>query len=69
MEYERRRLALDLIHYFWGQNWQVIQQDNHYIHTIEGIPDFAQEFINISMLKKINDIVQNYMQFEKNQDE
>lgn len=65
MEYERRRLALDLIHYFWGQNWQVIQQDNHYIHTIEGIPDFAQEFINISMLKKINDIVQNYMQFEK----
>lgn len=61
MEYERRKLALDLIHYFWGQNWQVINQDGQFIHLIEGIPKFAQIFINLDYLKQINLILQQFI--------
>ncbi|MFR3686948.1 MAG: BglG family transcription antiterminator [Enterococcus sp.] len=61
MEYERRKLALDLIHYFWGQNWQVINQDGQFLHLIEGIPKFAQIFINLDYLKQINMILQQFI--------
>lgn len=61
MEYERRRLALDLIHYFWGQNWQIINQDGQFLHLIEGIPKFAQVFVNLNDLKQINLILQQFI--------
>ncbi|MGG5372580.1 hypothetical protein IGI67_004253 [Enterococcus sp. AZ196] len=61
MEYERRKLALDLIHYFWGQNWQIINQNGQFLHLIEGVPRFAQNFVNIDYLKQINIILQQFI--------
>lgn len=61
MEYDRRRLALDLIHYFWGQNWQIINQDGQFLHLIEGVPKFAQVFVNLNDLKRINLILQHFI--------
>ena len=65
MEYERRRVALDLIHYFWGQNWQIINQDGQFLHLIEGIPKFAQVFVNVDYLKQINLILQDFTSSNK----
>lgn len=61
MEYERRKLALDLIYYFWGQNWQIINQDGQFLHLIEGVPLFAQSFVNIEYLKQINILLQQFI--------
>lgn len=61
MEYERRKVALDLIHYFWGQNWQIINQDGQFLHLIEGIPKFAQVFVNLEYLRQINLILQQFI--------
>ncbi|REC30951.1 transcriptional antiterminator [Enterococcus pseudoavium] len=61
MEYERRKLALELIHYFWGQNWQIINQDGQFLYLIEGVPSFAQNFVNINYLKQINLILQRFI--------
>lgn len=61
MEYERRKMALDLIHYFWGQNWQIINQDGQFLHLIEGIPKFAQVFVNLEYLRQINLILQQFI--------
>ncbi|GCF94620.1 PTS sugar transporter [Enterococcus florum] len=61
MEQEKRKLAIDLIYYFWGHNWQVIRIDHSYVHTIEGIPEFARAFVNLDMLKEIDQLLQSYL--------
>lgn len=61
MEQEKRKLAVDLIYYFWGHNWQVVKTDNSFFHTIEGVPDFAREFVNLEALKEIDKLLQEYL--------
>ncbi|MFD2305383.1 BglG family transcription antiterminator [Enterococcus termitis] len=61
MEQEKRKLAVDLIYYFWGQNWQVVKTEHSFVHTIDGIPDFASDVVNLDLLKQIDEIVQRYL--------
>lgn len=61
MEQEKRKLAIDLIYYFWGHNWQIIKVDQLYVHTIEGIPEFASTFVNLDMLREIDQLLQDYL--------
>lgn len=63
-EYERRKLTLDLIQYFWDQNWQITKQGNQYFHLLEDVPNFINKFIDVDKLKDINDIVQKYLNSE-----
>ncbi|WP_317943525.1 BglG family transcription antiterminator [Carnobacterium maltaromaticum] len=67
MEHEKRKLAVDLIYYFWSQNWQVVKTEESFTHTIEGVPDFAKGFVNLQMLKEIDELLQDY--FSKSQPE
>lgn len=61
MEQEKRKLAVDLIYYFWGHNWQVVKTENSFIHTIEGVPYFARDFVNLNKLKEIDELLQKYL--------
>lgn len=65
MEQEKRKMVLDLIYYFWGENWEVTKQSGMYLNSIQGIPRFVDEFIDISIIKKIDKILQNYLTIEK----
>ncbi|WP_314208644.1 BglG family transcription antiterminator [Vagococcus salmoninarum] len=61
MEQEKRKLAVDLIYYFWGYNWQVVKMEQGFVHSFEGIPPFADGFVNVAMLQEIDSVLQNYL--------
>lgn len=61
MEQEKRKLAVDLIYYFWGHKWQVVKTEKSFVHTIEGVPDFAKDFVNLNTLKEIDALLQDYL--------
>lgn len=62
MEQEKRKLAVDLIYYFWGYNWQVVKMEKGFIHSFEGIPAFADGFVNLAMLQEIDSLLQSYLE-------
>lgn len=65
MEQEKRKLAVDLIYYFWGYNWQVVKSDKGFTHSFEGVPAFADGFVNLAMLQKIDSLLQTYLEHTK----
>ncbi|MCH4168700.1 MAG: BglG family transcription antiterminator [Streptococcaceae bacterium] len=61
MEQEKRKLAVDLIYYFWGYNWQVVKTEELFTHTIKGIPEFAKSVVNLNWLSQIDSLLQSYL--------
>lgn len=62
MEQERRKLALDLILYFWGQNWHIVKREEYLIHLLESIPDFVSDFFNKDSLIQLNKVLQEFVE-------
>lgn len=65
MEQEKRKLAIDLLYYFWGENWEIQEKNGSYFSNISGIPDFVTEFIDISIIGSISEVLQTFLLEEK----
>lgn len=60
-EQEKRRLAFDLIYYFWGSNWKITKKNQLYLHSIQGIPPFVNEFIDMKNITLVDTLLQEYL--------
>ena len=63
MEQEKRKLAIDLLYYFWGDNWEIQEKNGSYFSNISGIPDFVADFIDISIIGSISEVLQTFLFF------
>lgn len=64
-EQEKRRLAFDLIYYFWGGNWKITQEQQRYLHSIQGIPQFVNDFIDLTKISLVDTLLQEYLKKEQ----
>ena len=60
-EQEKRRLAFDLIYYFWGSNWKITKKKQLYLHSIQGIPPFVNDFIDMNNITLVDTLLQEYL--------
>lgn len=60
-EQEKRRLAFDLVYYFWGSNFKVSKKGSQYLHSIRGIPKYAEDFVNKEKLAQIDLLLQSFL--------
>ncbi|THE15522.1 transcription antiterminator [Enterococcus hirae] len=60
-EQEKRSLAFDLIYYFWGDNWKITKKEHQYLHSIQGVPPFVNELMDMSNITLVDTLLQSYL--------